>query len=133
MGPEEVGKKGQVLETKVTTVRLVRRKAKGEKIVSLTAYDYPTAVILDRAGVDLILVGDSAANVVYGQPTTLTIGMEEMVYHTRAVASGVRRALVVADMPFMSYQVSVQATVENAGRLLKAGAEADSGDGAAAG
>ncbi|MEO0080477.1 MAG: 3-methyl-2-oxobutanoate hydroxymethyltransferase [candidate division WOR-3 bacterium] len=113
-----------MVEDKVTTVRLVRKKQKQEKIVCLTAYDYPTAMILDQAGVDLILVGDSAANVVYGKPTTLTIGMEEMLYHTRAVASGVQRALVVADMPFLSYQVSVESAVENAGRLLKAGAEA---------
>jgi 3-methyl-2-oxobutanoate hydroxymethyltransferase len=114
---------GQTAQDKMTTRRIVRKKAKAERIVCLTAYDFPSARILDEAGVDLILVGDSAANVVYGMATTLTIGMEEMVYHTRAVAAGVRRALVVADMPFLSYQVSVEEAVANAGRLLKAGAE----------
>jgi 3-methyl-2-oxobutanoate hydroxymethyltransferase len=115
---------------KVNTVRIVRKKAKAERIVCLTAYDYPSALILDQAGVDLILVGDSAANVVYGMATTLTIGMDEMVYHTRAVAAGVRRALVVADMPFLSYQVSVENAVANAGRFLQAGAEAVKVEGA---
>lgn len=109
---------------KITTLRVIRKKARGEKIVCLTAYDYPFARILDDAGVDIILVGDSVANVVYGMKTTLGIGMDEMVYHTRAVVSGVKRALVVSDMPFLSYQVSVEQAIENAGRLLKAGAEA---------
>ena len=99
--------KAQNSPDKLTTVRIARKKAKGERIVCLTAYDYPSALILDQAGVDLILVGDSAANVIYGMPTTLTIGMDEMVYHTRAVAAGVTRALLVADMPFLSYQVSI--------------------------
>ncbi|HTW90757.1 MAG TPA: 3-methyl-2-oxobutanoate hydroxymethyltransferase [bacterium] len=115
---------------KLTTVRIVRKKAKAERIVCLTAYDYPSALILDQAGVDLILVGDSAANVIYGMPTTLTIGMDEMVYHTRAVTAGVKRALVVSDMPFLSYQVSIEEAVANAGRLLKAGAEAVKVEGA---
>ncbi len=110
--------------TKVTTLRLGKMKKRGERIVALTAYDYPSALILDQVGVDLILVGDSAANVVYGRDTTLTIGMEEMLYHTRAVAAGVKRALVVGDMPFLSFQVSVSEAVANAGRFLKAGAEA---------
>jgi len=121
---------GQTQSDKVTTVRIVRKKAKAERIVCLTAYDYPSALILDEAGVDLILVGDSAANVIYGMPTTLTIGMDEMVYHTRAVVAGVKRALVVADMPFLSYQVSVEQAVANAGRFLKAGAEAVKVEGA---
>ena len=115
---------------KLTTVRVVRKKAKGERIVCLTAYDYPSALILDSTGVDVILVGDSAANVIYGMATTLTIGMDEMVYHTRAVAAGVKRALVVADMPFLSYQVSIERAVANAGRFLKAGAEAVKVEGA---
>lgn len=110
--------------SKVTTIRLARMKQKAEKIVCLTAYDYPTALILDQAGVDLVLVGDSAANVVYGMPTTLTVGMDEMLYHTRAVAAGLKRALLVADMPFLSYQVSSEEAVRNAGRFLQAGAEA---------
>lgn len=112
-------------ETRKVTVRtLARMKRKGERIVALTAYDYPTAMILDKVGVDLVLVGDSAANVVYGDDTTLKLGMDEMLYHTRAVCAGIARALVVADMPFLSFQVSVESAVENAGRFLKAGAEA---------
>ncbi|MBN2464397.1 3-methyl-2-oxobutanoate hydroxymethyltransferase, partial [candidate division WOR-3 bacterium] len=122
--------KAQSLPDKLTTVRIARKKAKGERIVCLTAYDYPSARILDEAGVDLILVGDSAANVIYGMPTTLTIGMDEMVYHTRAVAAGVKRALLVADMPFLSYQVSIEQAVANAGRFLQAGAEAVKVEGA---
>ena len=121
---------GQSSPDKLTTVRIVRKKAKGERIVCLTAYDFRSARILDEAGVDLILVGDSAANVVYGMPTTLTIGMDEMVYHTRAVAAGVKRALLVADMPFLSYQVSVEQATANAGRFLQAGAEAVKVEGA---
>lgn len=109
---------------KMTVVRIMRKKYKGERIVCLTAYDYPTARLVAAAGVDVVLVGDSAANVVYGHPTTLSIGMEEMLYHTRAVAAGAHPTLVVADMPFMSYQASVESAVENAGRFLKAGAEA---------
>jgi 3-methyl-2-oxobutanoate hydroxymethyltransferase len=109
---------------KVTVQTIARMKRKGERIVALTAYDYPTAMILDTAGIDLVLVGDSAANVVYGDDTTLRIGMDEMLYHTRAVSAAVERALVVADMPFLSFQVSVESAVENAGRFLKAGAEA---------
>lgn len=109
---------------KLTTLRLMRKKRRGEKIACLTAYDYPSALLLDSAGVDLILVGDSAANVIYGHENTLRIGMDEMLFHTRAVAAGVKRALVVADMPFLSFQVSVEQAVANAGRFLQAGAEA---------
>jgi 3-methyl-2-oxobutanoate hydroxymethyltransferase len=121
---------GSTAPSKLTTRRITARKSKGERIVCLTAYDYPSALILDEAGVDLILVGDSAANVFYGQPTTLGIGMEEMLFHTRAVAAGAKRALIVADMPFLSYQVSPDEAVANAGRLLKAGAEAVKVEGA---
>ncbi|MEO0086039.1 MAG: 3-methyl-2-oxobutanoate hydroxymethyltransferase [candidate division WOR-3 bacterium] len=109
---------------RLTTLELCRKKRRGEKLACLTAYDYPTAKILDQAGVDLILVGDSAANVWHGMETTLPIGMEEMLFHTRAVAAAAVRALVVADMPFLSYQVSLESAIENAGRLLKAGAQA---------
>ena len=109
---------------KLTTLRLMRKKRRGEKIACLTAYDYPSALLLDAAGVDLILVGDSAANVIYGHDNTLRIGMDEMLFHTRAVAAGVKRALVVADMPFLSFQVSIEHAVANAGRFLQAGAEA---------
>ena len=121
---------GQKVPSKVTTVRLSRMKQRGERIVCLTAYDFPTALILDKVGCDLILIGDSAANVVYGMTTTLGIGMEEMLCHTRAVVAGVKRALVVSDMPFLSYQASVEEAVKNAGRFLKVGAEAVKVEGA---
>ena len=105
------------------TIDTIREmKGRSEKIVCLTAYDYPTARILDETGIEIILVGDSAANVYAGEKTTLPITMEEMLYHTRIVARAVKNALVVADMPFLSFQVSVSDTVYNAGRFLKAGA-----------
>jgi len=109
---------------KITVEVLREMKRSGERITALTAYDYPTAKILDEAGIELILIGDSAANVVYGHATTLPIGMGEMLYHTRAVAAGAKRAILVADMPFLSYQVSIEEAVTNAGTLMKAGAEA---------
>lgn len=93
-----------------------------EKIVSLTAYDYPTALILDKAGIDIVLVGDSAANVFAGEKTTLPISMDEMLYHTRVVCRAVANALVIADMPFLSYQTSENDAVYNAGKFLKVGA-----------
>lgn len=103
---------------------------RGERIVALTAYDFTMARVLDQAGVDIVLVGDSVANVVHGRATTLGIGLDEMVMHTRAVSAGLRRALLVADMPFLSYQVSTESAVANAGRLLQAGAEAVKVEGA---
>lgn len=106
----------------ITIDTIQAMKKKGEKIVCLTAYDFITARILDEAGIDLILVGDSAANVFAGERTTLPITMEEMLYHTRVVTRGVNNALVIADMPFLSYQVSVETAVRNAGRFLKVGA-----------
>ncbi len=111
-------------QDKMTTRRVVAKKRRGEPIVCLTAYDCVMARLLDEAGIDVVLVGDSVASVVYGQTHTLGIGVCEMAMHVRAVAAGLRRALLVADMPFLSYQVSVESAVENAGRLLKAGAEA---------
>jgi 3-methyl-2-oxobutanoate hydroxymethyltransferase len=87
----------------------------------LTAYDYTTARLLDDAGVDSLLVGDSLGMVVQGQPDSLAVTLDEMVYHTRLVARGVRRSLLVADLPFMSYQVSPQQALQSAGRLLKEG------------
>jgi 3-methyl-2-oxobutanoate hydroxymethyltransferase len=96
--------------------------AKGQRKLSmLTAYDYPTARIVDECELDMILVGDSLAMVVLGHEDTLSVGMEEMIHHTKAVARGSKRCIVVSDMPFMSYQVSVQQAVENAGRLVKEG------------
>ena len=96
-------------------------KAEGRRFTMLTAYDYPTAQILDRAGVPVLLVGDSVANNVLGYADTLPVTLEEMLHHTKAVARGVEQAMVVADMPFLSYQVSVEDGVRNAGRLVKEG------------
>jgi 3-methyl-2-oxobutanoate hydroxymethyltransferase len=110
--------------SKITTLTLREMKARRELISALTAYDFPTARILDAAGIELILVGDSAANVIYGYATTLPIGVPEMLYHTKAVVAGVKNALIVADMPFLSYQVSLETATANAGAFLKAGAEA---------
>lgn len=106
----------------MVTIDTIRSMKGKEKIVCLTAYDYPTATILDKAGIDLILVGDSAANVFAGERTTLSISMEEMLYHTRVVSRAVHHALVIADMPFLSYQASEHDAVHNAGRFLKKGA-----------
>jgi len=108
---------------KVTVESIKAMKQKGEKIVSLTAYDHIMARILDNCGIDLILVGDSAGNVIAGYETTLPVSVEEMLYHTRAVHNGVKRALLILDMPFLSYQCGVDDAVRNAGLFLKAGAE----------
>ncbi len=99
-------------------------KSIGKKIVCLTAYDFRSAQILDEAGVDLILIGDSLANVFLGLNDTYQIGMEEIIYHTKPVARAAKRALVVADMPFASYSVSIEEGVKNAAMLLRAGAKA---------
>ena len=106
---------------RVTTATLLEMKARGEKITMLTAYDYPTACLLDEAGIDMLLVGDSVGNVVLGYEDTLPVTMDEMIHHTRAVARGARRAMVVGDMPFLSYQASLPEAVLNAGRFLKEG------------
>lgn len=103
----------------VSTLTFQKYKREGRKIVCLTAYDYSTAKILDRAGVDLILVGDSLAMVALGHQTTHAVTMDEMVHHTRAVTRGVQNAFVVADLPFMSYQVDVIQAITNAGRFIK--------------
>jgi len=105
-----------------TTIRDLRGfKERGERFVMLTAYDYPTASILDEAGVPVILVGDSLAQNVLGYETTLPVTMEEMLHHTRAVARGATNALIVGDMPFLSYQTSLEEGIRNAGRFLKEG------------
>ncbi len=106
---------------KITVQTLLDMKRRGRKIVMLTAYDYPTALIEDRAGVDVILVGDSVGMAVLGYETTIPVTIEEMVHHTRAVARARPRAMLVGDMPFMSYQASVSDAVRNAGRLVKEG------------
>jgi|UniRef100_A0A7V3RGK7 3-methyl-2-oxobutanoate hydroxymethyltransferase len=106
----------------ITTEKILLMKKKKEKIACLTAYDYPTARILDEAGIEIILVGDSAANVVAGEKNTLPITMSDMLYHTKVVARAVKNALVIADMPFLSYQCSIDEAVKNAGSFLKVGA-----------
>lgn len=93
----------------------------GGKIAMLTAYDYPCAQILDECGIDVVLIGDSCGMAVMGRPTTLSVTMDEMVHHTRIVSAAVHNALVIADMPFLSYQVSVEEAVRNAGRLVAEG------------
>lgn len=107
----------------VTTRRMLDMKQRGEKIAMLTAYDYTMARILDRSGVDAILVGDSASNVFAGHNTTLPMTVDEMIYHAKAVVRGVqaetRRAMVIVDMPFMSYQLSAEDAVRNAGKIMK--------------
>lgn len=112
------------MSKRLTVHDIVDFKKRGEPIASLTAYDTFTAKFLDRAGIDLILVGDSMNMVVYGEETTLTLDLAQMVYHIRAVAKGLSRAYLVADMPFMSYQPSVRDAVINAGELIRAGAQA---------
>jgi 3-methyl-2-oxobutanoate hydroxymethyltransferase len=104
---------------KAVHVPWIRSQKGKQKITMLTAYDYPTSVILDEAGIDIILVGDSVGTVIYGEPNTISVTMEDMIRHTTAVARGAKRALVVGDLPFMSYQVSIEQAVTNAGRLLK--------------
>ena len=103
----------------VTTRTIVQSKAEGVKISALTAYDAIVARILDESGIDIILVGDSLSNVVQGNDTTIPVTLEEMIYHAKIVTRAVKRALVVVDMPFMSFQVDTQEAVRNAGRILK--------------
>jgi 3-methyl-2-oxobutanoate hydroxymethyltransferase len=104
---------------KVTTRRLLEMKRQGERIAALTAYDFLMAGLLDEAGVDVILVGDSAGMVVQGVETTVSVTLDQMLYHSAVVSRGVKRALVVADMPFMSYQVNPDEALRNAGRMVK--------------
>ncbi len=106
---------------KKTILDIQRMKAQGEKITVLTAYDYPLARLMDLAGIDVILVGDSVGTVVCGYDTTLPVTMDEMIYHTRAVVRGAADALIVADMPFLSYQIDAAEARRNAGRLVKEG------------
>lgn len=104
---------------KNTVVTFRQAKEKGEKLTMLTAYDYSTAKLIDEAGINSILVGDSLGNVILGYEDTLSVTMEDMIHHGAAVARGTKNALVVVDMPFMSYQTSVYDAVVNAGRLMK--------------
>jgi 3-methyl-2-oxobutanoate hydroxymethyltransferase len=106
---------------KMTVPEIVKKKQRGEKITCLTAYDYSFARILDDAGVDMLLVGDSLGCVVQGHPNTLPVTIDDMIYHTRAVARGRKRALLIGDMPFLSYQLSAEQATHNAGRFLQEG------------
>ena len=108
----------------VTIPELYKKKAEGAKLTMLTAYDFPFAQMADEVGIDMILVGDSLGVVVQGLPNTLPVSMDEMLYHTRMVARAAKNALVVGDMPFLSYQAGVDEAVRNAGLFLKAGAAA---------
>jgi 3-methyl-2-oxobutanoate hydroxymethyltransferase len=110
---------------KITILDLYKKKTEGKKITMLTAYDYPTAQIVDQAGIDVVLVGDSLGMVVQGETSTLPVTMEEMLYHTKIVSRATTQALVVGDLPFLSYQTSREDAIRNSGRFLKeAGAEA---------
>jgi 3-methyl-2-oxobutanoate hydroxymethyltransferase len=106
---------------KITTLRLFEMKAAKEKIAALTAYDAITAKIFDEAGIEMILVGDSLGNVVQGLETTIPVTLDQVIYHTKAVVNGVKRAMIVADMPFMTFQISEADAFYNAGRLMKEG------------
>src|SRR5512146_1504267 len=110
---------------KITLAALFDKKLRHEPITALTAYDYATARLVDEAGIDVILVGDSLAQVMLGYDNTLAVSMEEMLHHTRATRRAVKRALLVADMPFASYHLGVEEALRNAARFIKeAGAEA---------
>lgn len=107
--------------SRISAVSLRERKRAGERIAMLTAYDYPTARLMDEAGVDVILIGDSLGTAVMGRPDTLSVTMDEMLHHVRMVSRAVEHALVVADMPFLSYQVSPEEALRNAGRFVSEG------------
>ena len=106
---------------KMTTKKIIEKKQKGEKIVTLTSYDYSFAKIVDDCGIDLILVGDSLSMVILGYKNTLSVTMDEMIHHTKAVTRGVSNALVVGDMPFLSYKIDIVEAVKNAGRFIQEG------------
>jgi len=117
-------------QRKKVTVPAVRAMKNKSRIGMLTAYDYPSAKVADAAGADVILVGDSLAMVVLGLPDTLSVTVDDMLHHTRAVVRGVKSALIVADMPYLSYHVSLEESVRNAGRFIQAGAHAVKVEGA---
>jgi 3-methyl-2-oxobutanoate hydroxymethyltransferase len=109
------------LKRRVRVTDIKKKKQAGEKIAMLTAYDATMARLLERAGIEILLVGDSLGMVIMGEETTIPVTLEAMIHHTRAVTRGARRAVVVADMPFLTYQASVAEAVHNAGRLLREG------------
>jgi 3-methyl-2-oxobutanoate hydroxymethyltransferase len=117
--PKKKKLNGGKASAKVTTRTFAQKKKRGEKITMLTAYDYPTSLAVDLAGIDSILVGDTLGMVVLGYDNTLPVTMEDMLHHCKAVARGANRAQLIGDMPFMSYQVSVEQAVSNAGRFLQ--------------
>jgi 3-methyl-2-oxobutanoate hydroxymethyltransferase len=119
MSTEKSAAKEEKKRKKVTTARLTEMKSRGEKISMLTAYDYSFARILDEAGVDVLLVGDSASNVIHGHETTVPITLNQMIDHAAAVVRGVERALVVVDMPFGTYQGNSKVALESAIRIMK--------------
>ena len=104
---------------KVTISDMQQKKERGQKITMMTAYDYPTAVLVDEVGIDSILVGDSLAMVTLGYDSTVPVTMDEMIHHCKAVTRGSRSSFIIGDMPFMSYQISVEKAIENAGRFIK--------------
>ncbi|VAX18910.1 3-methyl-2-oxobutanoate hydroxymethyltransferase [hydrothermal vent metagenome] len=118
------------MHAKMTAEKLLKRKREGKKITALTAYDYPFAKMVDEAGVDIILVGDSLGMVFRGEDNTLKVTVEEMAYHTRAVRKGVNNAMLIADMPFLSCHLGVEEAVRAAGSLISEGAEAVKVEGA---
>jgi 3-methyl-2-oxobutanoate hydroxymethyltransferase len=117
----EKNKKGFIYVTKKITIPSIQSRKGGEKISMVTAYDYPTAQLLEKAGIEIILVGDSLGTVLLGHSSTVPVTMDNMLHHTRAVTKAVSTSLVVADMPFLSYQVSVEEAIRNAGLLIKEG------------
>jgi len=120
-------------DSKVTVPLIRKKKERGEKIVMVTCYDCPSARLLDEAGIDILFIGDSVGNNVLGYENTLPVTMDDVLHHSKAVRRGVKRGLVLADMPFMSYQVSAEEALTNAGRLVKeAGVEAVKVEGGAA-
>jgi 3-methyl-2-oxobutanoate hydroxymethyltransferase len=106
---------------KMTAKKIIEKKKNGEKIVTITSYDYSFAKIVDECGIDLILVGDSLSMVILGYKNTLAVTMEEMIHHTKAVSRGVSNAMIVGDMPFLSYKINIQEAVRNAGRFIQEG------------
>jgi len=106
-------------QKKITIADLQQKKETGKKITMMTAYDYPTASLVDQAGIDTILVGDSLGMVMLGLDSTVPVTMDEMIHHCKAVRRGVQRSFILGDMPFMSYQVSAEKAIENAGRFMK--------------
>ncbi len=112
---------GDLNRSKVTPAELRAKKQRGEKIVRITCYDFPMALLADRAGVDAILVGDSCGMVVAGLKSSVPVSMEQMIYHCQAVSRAVRYAMVIGDLPFLSYQTDTRDAIYNAGRLIKEG------------